>query len=293
MIYFLEYLIMQVFIGFINLLPWRVAYWIGTGLGDLLYFVLKPRKKLILDNLEMAWGNKFTTRQKEELVHKIYRNFGKTLIEFVKIIHWKKEIVGRTVIIEGLDNLRQAKEKGKGVVLFTGHIGNWHVMGRALSFCGYTVTNVIKRQKNPWVARWIAAQIGRGQMKSIFQNSKSPREIIKALRNNKIVEFLGDLHAGDEGVFVDFLGRPAATYMGPVVLAMRTGAPIIVAVDIRLENNTHRIFIEEPIYLETGKADETEVIKYLALLTKRLEKYITEYPDEWFWLHNRWKTQPK
>lgn len=292
MIYFLEYLIMQLFIWVIHLLPWRAAYFLGTGLGDLLYFVVKPRKKLVFENLTYAFGDKLSNQRKEEITRRVYRNFGKTLIEFIKIIYWKKSSLGKFVQIEGLDNLNKALEKGKGVILFTGHIGNWHVMGRALSLSGYTVTNVIKRQKNPWVASWIAAQINRAEMKNIFQSNNSPREIIRALRNNEIVEFLGDLHAGNEGVFVDFLGRPASTYMGPVILARRAGAPIIVAADIRLADNTHQVFIEEPLYLEKGKAEEKDVVKYLSLLTKGLEKYIVEYPDQWFWLHNRWKTQP-
>jgi Kdo2-lipid IVA lauroyltransferase/acyltransferase len=292
MIYFLEYLIIRVFIALVEILPWSIAYGVGSGLGDILYFLIKPRKKLVLDNLELAWPGKFTVREKEVIVHKIYRNFGRTLVEFAKIIHWKKDIVGDKVKIEGLDNIDKAKAKGKGVVLFTGHIGNWHVMGRVLSLSGYSVSNVIKRQKNPWVAGWILDQVKRAGMKSILQNANSPREIIRALRNNEIVEFLGDLHAGNEGIFVNFLGRPASVYMGPVVLAMRTGSPIVVAVDVRLDDNTHQVFIEEPIYLPTGKAEENEVEKYLSLVTGRLEKYIIRYPDQWFWLHNRWKTQP-
>ncbi len=293
MVYFLQYLILQIFIWFVHLLPWKLAYFLGTTLGDLLYFVIKPRKNLVMENLDKARDIDLNCQEKEKLVHQIYRNFSKTLIESIKISRWDKKIIDKVVKIEGLDNLRQAKEKNKGIILLTEHIGNWHVMGMALTLNGYPVNKVIKRQKNPWVANWIAAQIRRGKMKSIFQNSNSPREIIKALRNGDVVEFLGDLHAGDAGLFVDFLGRPASTYSGPVVLAMRTGAPIVIAVDVRLKDNTHQVFIEEPVYLETGKANEEQVRKELSLLTKRLEKYIINYPDQWFWLHNRWKTQPK
>ncbi len=292
MIYFIQFLIIQIFIKFIYVFPRPSAYCFGVVLGELLYLVVKPRKGLILQNLKQAFNNKLTYQQQEKIIHQIYRNFCKTLIEFAKIVHWNKKTVGKFVQIKGLDNLRLAKEKGRGVILFTGHIGNWHIMGRALTLSGYTITNVIKRQKNPWVANWIAKTIGRINMKTIFQSKNSPREIIKSLRNNEIVEFLGDLHAGDEGVFVDFFGRPASTYMGPVVLAMRTGAPIVVAVDVRLKGNIHQVFIEEPIYLRQGKVQKEDVVKYLSLLTKRLEKYIIEYPNQWFWLHNRWKTQP-
>lgn len=293
MVYFLQYLIMQIFIWFVHLLPWKLAYFLGTTLGDVLYFVVKPRKNLILENLNNARGFELNCQEKEKLTRQVYRNFGKTLIEFVKIIRWDKKTIDKVVKIEGLDNLQEAKQRGKGVVLLTGHIGNWHVMGMAVTLNGYPVNNVIKRQRNSWVADWIAAQIERAKMRSIFQSSNNPREIIKALRNGDIVEFLGDLHAGDGGVFIDFLGRPASTYPGPVVLAIRTGAPIVVAVDVRLKDNTHRVFIEEPVYLDAGKADEEQVIKHLFLLTKRLEKYIIKYPDQWFWLHNRWKTQPE
>ncbi|MFH1784213.1 MAG: lysophospholipid acyltransferase family protein [bacterium] len=293
MAYFLQYVFMNIFMFFVHLLPWKAAYALGVFLGSLLHIIFGSRTRLARQNIDKAIGKGMSDKEKDQLVRNVYRNFGKTLIEFVKIIRWDNAALRRMVKIEGIENLKKACESNKGVILLTGHIGNWHVMGMALGSHGYKVTNVIKRQKNPWVAHWIVDQVYRARMKSIFQNNKNPRQIIKALRNREIVEFLGDLHAGDRGIFVDFMGRPASTFTGPVILAIRTGAPIVVAVDVRNPDNTHTAFIDEPIYLDRSRTSDEDVHDSLGVITKGLESYILKYPDQWFWLHNRWKTQPK
>jgi len=118
------------------------------------------------------------------------------------------------------------------------------------------------------------------------------RETLRTLKDKNAVGFFADQNAGEQGVFVDFFGKLASTARGPVALALKTGAPIIFSLDIRLPNDKHRVYISPPIHLEKTNDTEKDIEKWTRKLMETLEGYIIEYPEQWLWLHNRWKTRP-
>ncbi len=119
------------------------------------------------------------------------------------------------------------------------------------------------------------------------------RSTLRALKNNDAVGFFADQNAGEQGVFIEFFGKHASTAKGPVAIALKTDAPILFSLDIRQPNDQHQVHISPPIYMEPSNDTEHDIEKHTTILMKKLEKYIEQYPEQWLWLHNRWKTQPK
>ena len=126
----------------------------------------------------------------------------------------------------------------------------------------------------------------------LIPRKQAVRETLRALKNNEAVGFFADQNAGPEGVFVEFLGKTASAARGPAVLALKTGAPLLFSLDIRHPNGQHHVYISSPIYTEPSDNFEQDVELYTTQMLEQLETYIHKYPEQWLWLHNRWKTQP-
>ena len=126
----------------------------------------------------------------------------------------------------------------------------------------------------------------------LIPRNRAIRETLRALKNNEAVGFFADQNAGPDGVFVDFLGKPASAARAPAVLALKTGAPLIFSLSIRQPDDRHHVYISDPIYVKASDDPERDIEIYTTQMLKQLEAYIHKYPEQWLWLHNRWKTQP-
>ncbi|MEW6617867.1 MAG: lysophospholipid acyltransferase family protein [bacterium] len=289
--HYLEFIAVKILSDLITSLPWRINYWLANRLGEIGYILDAKRRKLAIDNLTHAFKDQYDKKQIKRLAINAFRNMSKSLIEFILFPRLNKDNVNNFVRIKGLENLERAKKKGKGVIIYSGHIGNWELMTEALILKGYNLNLMIRRQKNVFVEKLIQQKRTKFKTKTIF-HTVAPKEIFQILKNNEIITIIGDQDGGKGGVFVDFFGRPASTPPGPVVFAMRTGAELIPIFDIRIKNNQHQIIIEPPCQLTTTPNIKTAIVENTQRLTKRLESYIHQYPDQWLWFHNRWATKP-
>ena len=194
--------------------------------------------------------------------------------------------------MEGSENLDTALAQGKGAIVFLPHFGNWELLSLVY---GALIPDRAKAIAFPLKNARLNAYIWRHRelmSLKLISRHQAIRETLRALRNNEAVGFFADQNAGPEGVFVDFLGKPASAARAPVVLARKTGAPLLFSLSIRQPDDRHHVYISTPIYVEVSDDAERDIEAYTIQMLKHLETYIHKYPEQWLWLHNRWKTQP-
>lgn len=289
--HYLEFIAVKILYKIVILLPWKINYWLANRLGELSYIFLAKRRRMTINNLTTAFKNQYNRKEIRRMAINTFRNFGKSMIEFISLSKINKNNVDNFVTINGLENLEEAKKRGKGVIILSSHLGNWELMAKALILKGYPLTIMVRRQKNKLVEGLIEHQRSESKVKTL-PHTIAPKEIFRLLKNNEIIGMIADQDGGEKGVFVDFFGRPASTVPSPVIFTMRSGTHLIPLFDIRQKNNHHHIIIETPYQLTTTSDIKKDIVDNTQELTKKLESYIRQYPDQWFWLHNRWATKP-
>ncbi len=288
---YLEYLLVAIFICLVRFLPYRWSLRLGSGLGDLIFRLGGKRRQITSHNLAKVFPDKSPTEIKN-IALKVYRNIGKTLIEFIAAGTWSKDQLLAQVSFEGKENLDAALSKGKGVVFLGAHFGNWELLGIALSALGYKVNVIARPLDNPLldkVVNDIRSKFGTW----IIANSNSIKEVIKVLRKNESIGILMDQNLYENATFVDFFGELAATTPIIPLLANKTGVAIIPIRMLRLSNHMFKVIIDPELVLKDNPDRQEYVRINTRLCNEVIEQWIKQDPEQWFWVHNRWKTRPK
>lgn len=274
-------------------LPQSAIRPIGRALGMAAYRTQPRYRRVALANLERAFGAEWDRERIEEMARESFRHLGMTLVEFfLRMPRITGEEVEREVLFEGQEHFEEAFKRGKGVLLITGHYGNWEIMGPRLVRAGYQVNAVSRTADDPGTERMIEEIRTRSGMRTIPRR-QAARMGLAALRRNEILGILLDQNAAEGGVFVPFFGYPASTATGPAVFALKTGAAIVPTFCLREPDGTHRMKVWPPIYPEPTGDRARDVEQLTAEITRVIEMQIRERPELWFWLHNRWKLQPE
>lgn len=200
-----------------------------------------------------------------------------------------EELVARTEVV-GLDAFRAALNKGRGIVVVTGHLGNWEIGGAALAARDIPIDGVAQRQANPLFDGAIARARQRLGM-GLIDRRRASRLALRSLHAGRVVAFVADQNARGAGVFVPFFGRLASTHRGPALFALRADAPVFLGTALRLADGRYRVRLEAVPYPVRGERDDT-LRQLTAAFTARLEHAVREAPEQYFWHHRRWKTRP-
>ncbi len=273
-------------------LPKGWALQFGSGVGMLCYYLIKKRRQIALNNLQIVFGSDLTHAQRTEICKASFINVGKTCIEFLRFPKLNTENIWDEVTVEGAENLHTALAAGKGAIVFLPHFGNWELLSLVY---GALIPDRAKAIAFPLKNTRLNAYIWqrREQMSlELIPRKRAIRETLRALKKNEAVGFFADQNAGPEGVFVNFLGKSASAVRGPATLALKTGAPLIFSLSIRHPDDRHHVYISPPTHPNPSDDFERDVETYTTQMLKQLEAYIHKYPEQWLWLHNRWKTQP-
>ena len=285
----LEYLLFRAAAGLGLALGEAGAARLGGVLGGLAYRPLGIRRELV----ERQLRESFPERDDDWVratARAAYVHLGREGFALLRLASLDPEEVRARTEIEGLDRFLDAVERGRGVVLVTGHLGNWEIGGSALAVRGVPLDVVAQRQHNPLFDRaitWARERLGM----RVIERGRAPKEGLRALRQGRVVAFVADQDARRAGVFVPFFGRLASTHRGPALLALRTGAPLFLGSALRVPGGGYRIRLEEIAVETTGEMDDV-VARWTAAFTARLEAAIREAPEQYFWFHRRWKTRP-
>ena len=270
-------------------LPRSISIRLGESLAGLVY-LLGIRVPVTKDNLAQAFPD-LDPGQIQKIACGCYRHFGALLAEFARLPLIKRENLSDLVEIEGLQVMNQARAEGRGVIVVSGHLGNWELMGAAFAILGYPVSYVVTRQENELVERQMD-NLRRGAGTEIIKRRDAAKGVLKALRQNCLVAILSDQDAHEAGAFVPFFGRPASTPRGAALFALRTGAALIFAESYRQGLGRLRVIFERIPVNDLPADRDAAVHELVRRFTARLEKAVRRHPQQWFWMHRRWKTSP-
>jgi KDO2-lipid IV(A) lauroyltransferase len=287
----LEYLGYRSVLGALRLLPEGLALRLGEGLGWVVGVVLGVRRRTVHTHLRQAFPQE-TEAWRRRLARRSFRHIGReSLATFLLGGMTKEDILQRTEVV-GLEPLQSAMAEGKGAILVTGHFGNWEIAGAALTSRGVPLDAVAQRQRNPLFDIEIDRTRDRLGI-TVIKRSEAPKRVLRALRAGRGIAIVGDQNLRRGGVFVDFLGKKASTARGAAIFALRTDSPMFLAINRRLPGMPprYRLTLEPVIFSPSGDMEE-DVLRLTEAHTKHLEQAIVESPEQYFWQHRRWKTQP-
>jgi KDO2-lipid IV(A) lauroyltransferase len=276
----------------LRFLPWRAVLLLGAGLGRLAC-ALQPRRRLrAREALVRAFGDHFDGAALRRLERAVFVGLAKNLAE----IGWSLADPARVdglMRIEGEEHLRAALARGRGAVLITGHLGSWELLAAALIRAGFPLSVIAREANDGRVNEFLVGLRRRFGVRTVLRGSPgAARDILRTLKNGEVLGCLIDQDTRVEGVFVDFFGRPAFTPTGPTTLALRGGAPVVLASCWREPDGRHRARLEPPLTLDRGPDLAADVARHTATFTAWLEARIREHPDQWVWIHRRWRRQP-
>jgi len=270
-------------------LPWPVAQAVGRGFGTLFFRLVRRYRRVALKNISLVYGSATSASERRRMAVAVFRHFGQVAFEFVKTPQLSREQLDALVTIAGAENLDSALEGGKGVLLITGHFGNWEIMARWLTAHGYSLNVVARRANNP-EAEKLLTETRQGSGATVFARGNSARSVLRALKQNEIVGLLPDQNAAD--VFVPFFGHPTGTVDGPAILHRKTGSPLLFSWCVRTSDNRFLLTFEPPVVVPPTEDPACDIAQIMALINARLEAQVRKYPTQWLWLHDRWKASP-
>ncbi|MCU0666527.1 MAG: lysophospholipid acyltransferase family protein [Candidatus Omnitrophica bacterium] len=276
----------------INITPWRFLYPFAKGIAAFGYAVIARQRKIALESLRMAFPDK-TQAEIEKIARDSFTFMSKASLELMFMMD-KPWLLKERITIANKEKLDQALAKKRGVILVSGHFGNFPIMLGKLSLEGYAIGGIMRPMHDARVEKIFLEKREKYKVKTIYSYPKNVcvDNTIKALRNNEIIFLPIDQNFGTSGVFVDFFGRKAATATGPVIFAQRTRAVLLPCFILRQADDTHKIIFDEEVPLIEGKNSQDTIILNVQRLTDIIERYIRMYPQEWGWIHRRWKSQP-
>jgi KDO2-lipid IV(A) lauroyltransferase len=290
---YIEYATAWAILKSVSLLPRAFAVKAGLAVGALAHAILPHLRRHAEMNLRLAFPD-MDECERQRIKHGAFRNLGRLLGEISQFPRLNPYNIASIVEYEGLENYRDAVAERRGVILLTGHIGAWELSVYAHSIYGHPMSFLKRNVDNPLVERLAESYRSRYGNRGIDKKG-SVREVLKTLKSGGVVGILADLNASrEEGVFVDFFGVEACTTAGIATLALRTGAVVLPGYIVWDEKvRIHRLHFEKPIEtIDTGNQKE-DVIANTARYAKVLESIIRRYPDQWLWIHRRWKTRPE
>ncbi len=274
----------------IALIPTKISVKIGKLLGLMVYYLWGSRRGIALDNIKKAleYGAIKTTLSPETMARESFVNMGRSFMEIIKIYYGFGKGIINSVEINGMENYMEAASQNKGIVFITGHCGNWELMAIAIGYKVYTGFILARAHKNRYLNLLIEKVRQRYGNKVIYKQG-AIKKILTALKNSDRIGVLIDQAVfKEDGYLIDFLGRGAWTTKMPAIIARKTGAPLL-PVFIHRDTNRHIINIHPAVELSQVEDNEEALKEDTKQFTGYIENYIKEYPDEWLWMHRRWK----
>ncbi|HKR01025.1 MAG TPA: lysophospholipid acyltransferase family protein [Pyrinomonadaceae bacterium] len=289
----LEYATARAVLTGLGWLPRRMAVAAGQGLARVAYGLSDRLRRTGFRNLELAFPEMEET-ERARIVRGCFKNLGRLLGEFSQLHRATSESLHRIIECRGLENLKAAQAEGRGVILFTGHLGAWELSSFALSAFGYPINFLVRRIDNPLVEGMIERTRTRFGNRSIDKRA-AMRPMLRTLRSGGTLGILVDLNTQPhEGIFVNFFGIPASTTSGLATLALHTGAAVLpVFIPWDEERQRFTLYIDPPLTVEPSGDQKKDVEQLTSLFTSVVESYVRRFPEQWLWIHKRWNTRPE
>lgn len=283
-------IILRMLSRFFCALPLPVALAIGRGLGWGFGSVIRYRRGEVLTVLRRC----FPERPIEELRRirsRMYANLGMTVVEFLRIPGMDHDFVDRHIALVNGERFEEMRERGDGVIGLTGHIGNWEMTSVIIPVFMENVAVVTKAMKSEAFTRFITETREHFGIRVLPQRNVY-RACLQLLREGGTLGFILDQNRTQmEGEFVDFFGKPACTSTGLALLSYQSKTPVVTMFSVRKPGGCHELHLLPPIEPPPDREPET-ILAYTQRYTTEIENVIRQYPDQWIWIHRRWRTRP-
>ena len=291
---YLVYVVVRLLVMILQALSVEQSYAFAGWLARLMYRVDKRHRVVAMENLQHAFGNKYSEAERDQIVRGVYLHFCRMIVEMLHIprkMHlwtWRNriELLGQEAAVE------QLLQRGP-VIMVTGHYGNWEMAGYLFGVFGFPTHAVARTLDNRYLDRFLRSFRERTGQKLIDKNSGYD-EMLAVLKSGGALSFIADQDAGQRGLFVDFFGRPASTHKAIALLAIEYNAPILVGGARRIGPGFRYEVVTRDIIRPDDWNDQADAVRYVTQrFTTGLEELIRETPEQYLWLHRRWKHQPK
>ena len=273
---------------FIAQIPKIHLLFFGKMLGNLLYYLAAPQRRIVRRNLQFSHVES-SPQQLQSLLKRIFRHFGITILELLQMTCFSQKELLRNVHLEGKEIIIEAMARQKGVVLITAHLGNYEMAWQYVPcYFGRQMAGVAKKMRNVRLDRLIHKMRTRFGNKIIYKKGALP-EMMQMLRRGEMVGILMDISRRFDGVEVNFFGRRATATPAAALLGLRCKSPIIPAFCHRSANGKLIIRVERPIEIQRTKDLRADLQTNTQLITDRIERAVRNYPEQWNWMLKRWK----
>ncbi len=273
-------------------LPPRLAYGMGARLGDLVYAGLSSRRRVTLDNLALTLGAQQSGAERQELAREVFRHMGRHLVDFAHLRHMNASRIQRMCTNwEAISRLDALASRGRGVLLISAHFGSWELLP-ALALLLETPVNVIVRPPDHPVVHRLAEAYRQRCGYRVIGRHQALRESLRALNRREIVAMLMDQSSvRDEAVEVEFMDIKTFTPKGPALLALRAKCPVVGSFLVCEAPGRHRLVLTEDIPIARTGHMQRDLEENSRRFNHVIETQIRQHPEQWFWLHRRWKTR--
>ncbi|MCL2799968.1 MAG: lysophospholipid acyltransferase family protein [Endomicrobia bacterium] len=286
------YYVAFVFSKIVLIIPYRFSVnAMGGFFGTLAYYFAWSASRKAKENLKRCFPEK-SKKEISDIVKEIFINQGKNFFELANFPRMDSAFIKSISSIENSHLIRNGIKKGKGILFVSAHTGNWEITAAAVADFGVPVNVVAKKiyikELNDMLVNY---RTGKNVNVILRDAPDTARKLLKALKNGEIIAMLIDQDTKVPGVFTKFFGRDAWTPSGLAVLALRTGAEVLVGLDQRIDKYGHKTVVEGPVQIEPSGDFDKDVVALTQKATDILEEHIRQYPGQWVWFHERWKTQ--
>ena len=282
-----SYYLLKAISAIVCLLPRGFIEVLGLGLGNFAWLVI-PRKRKVLAHDQIVACLGVTEKEAERIAKASVVRFGPMLFEVLRFPVIKKDPQAY-VRIEGLEKLQQGMAEGRGAVIASAHSGNWELMGGAFAMAGIPLVGVAMKQKSSGADRFINEY--RTMIGMHITYKTDVREMFAMLKKGWAIGLIMDQDTNrHDGIILDFFNQPTNCTPGAASMARFQNVPIFTSFMHREENGRHTLIVEGPFHVEKTKDKREDIRQMSQLLTKAIEDHVRKYPEEWFWLHDRWKS---
>lgn len=291
--YRFEYAPVWLIVKTLGMLPRPVSRAVGIGVAQLFGLLHGRLRRVGMKNLEIAFPEK-SIGERRRILRGVFTSLGRELAEFCKFPSYTRANAGRVAVYEGFENYEAAKARGKGVFFMTAHLGAWEVGSFFHSLMGNPIRVVVRELDNPYLDRMVERYRTLHGNRT-FGKDEFARGLLSAMRAGETVGVLMDTNmTPPQGVFVDYFGVPACTASGIARVALRMDAAVVPAFTIwDPAIRKYRVHFDSAVNLVRTGNDEADAIANTATFTRIIEQYAKRYPDQWLWVHRRWKTRPE
>lgn len=271
-------------------MPVRYRHSIAKVIGATAYYFIPIRKRVVLNNLRIAFPSS-TEKRRKDIARRCYIHFAKVFIDFFPIYKVSDERFRQYVDIGNIDVLKEVLKKDRGAIIVSLHLGNWEAFFECLVRSGFVVGAIAMKLKNP-LTEALVTEVRLQSGGQIFSMREPSTRIIKFINGENILIIVADQDARNKGIFVRFFGRLTSTFRGPALFAIRKKCPLVVGTCLLDKKGKYIIQMKE-ISTYISKNLEQSLDEFITqLYTDYFEELIRDYPEQYFWFHRRWKTKP-